>query len=166
MVSHVEQQTALEAARLLGARAFGSTYRRNQPAPDRSVLADLLAKHRSPVLAGASRLTLNPSQEILDEEQRREVLARLERAQAEHGAKLVRAAGEAVPNSDAPAITPDTVWSGDFDILVELFRISLHRVNTTAAYLSGRPSRCWMGFLGGPAMRQAPMPNTPAHEQP
>lgn len=75
--------------------------------------------------------------------------ARLERAQAARWVGAVRAAGEAVPVASAPAITPDTVWSGEFATLVELFKVSLYRVNTTAAYLSERP-RCAgtpVGFL-------------------
>lgn len=110
---------------------------------------DILRRNRSALMHVASTLSVGHSQEILDEEARAAFAARLERAQAARGAKLVRAAGEAVPNSPAPAITPDTVWSGDFGTLVELFRVSLYRVNTEAAYLSGRP-RCSapVGFLG------------------
>lgn len=164
MSSHEIQQQALEVARLFGireagGRVFGDVYRR-----EASELAGKLAalsSHRRPL---PSKLTLKGSQEIRDEEQRRAVLERLERAQAARGAKLVRAAGETILNSDAPSITPDTVWTGDYQTLVELFQVSLFRVNAMAAYLTGKPSRCWMGFLGGPALRQAPMPR--AHEQP
>jgi hypothetical protein len=102
----------------------------------------LLAAHRRPM---SVNLTLKASQEILDAEKRRDILARLERAQAEHGARLVRAAGEAVPNAAAPGITPDTVWSGDFDVLVELFKISQYRVNAEAAYISQRHHPCVLG---------------------
>lgn len=100
----------------------------------------MLRNNRSALLHAASKLTLKPSQEILDEEQRRAALARLERAQAARWVGAVRAAGEAVPVSAAPAITPDTVWSGDFDTLVELFHVSLYRVNVQAAYFGGQPS--------------------------
>lgn len=101
--------------------------------------ADFMRQMHQAVMAGrrstaTRKLTLQPSQEILDEEQRRAVMRRLERAQAARGAKLVRVAGEAIPCADAPAVTPDTVWSGDYITLVELVRIGLFRLNADAAY--------------------------------
>lgn len=60
--------------------------------------------------------------------------ARLERAQAARWVGAVRAAGESIPTSDAPAITPDTVWSGDEHTLFELFRVGTYRVNFQAAF--------------------------------
>lgn len=78
-----------------------------------------------------------------DDEVRAAMLAELERRKAQRCVPLVRAAGEAVPNSDAPAITPDMVWSGDFETLVSLFHISLHRVNFLAQIIGERRSyRC------------------------
>lgn len=82
----------------------------------------------------------------LSDDARAALIARVERAQAARGARLARAAGEAVPNAPAPAVGPDTVWSGDYSTLVELFRIGLYRVNTDAAYFAVRPCTP-IGFL-------------------
>ena len=116
----------------------------------RQVVDELMSK-RPPMLF---KLMLNFSKEEVDAEQRRVMLARLERAQAARGAKLVRAAGEAVPNAAAPGITPDTAWTGDYDVLIRLFEISQYRVSTEAAYLSQRHAHCApLGFLR-PVFRQ------------
>lgn len=78
-------------------------------------LADPLAAHHS-------------GRELaLGDKARAELAARIERAQAARGARLVRAAGEAVPNAPAPAVSPDTVWSGDFGTLVNLVQYGLRR---------------------------------------
>lgn len=71
--------------------------------------------------------TPKPSQEILDEEQRREVMTRLERAQAARWVGAVRAAGERPPLAPAPIVSPDTVWSGDLGTLVELCNLGTRR---------------------------------------
>jgi hypothetical protein len=125
--SHETQQQALEVARLFGVRAFGDAYRQK---PDSSFVEELAAlriEHRRPL---PSKLTLGRPQEELDEKSRRVMLARLERAQAERGVPLVRAAGETAPNAPAPPVTADTVWSGDFGTLVQLVECGLRRTRT------------------------------------
>lgn len=74
----------------------------------------------------------------LSDDARAALMERVERAQAARGAQLVRAAAQRIPNAPAPAVGPDTVWSGDYETLVSLFQIGLYRVNVDAAYLSGR----------------------------
>lgn len=105
---------------------------------------------------------------VLGDKARAALAARLERAQAARGAKLVRAAGEAIPCAGAPAVTPDTVWSGDYTTLVELVRIGLFRLNTDAYFL-GSPStyHCGpRGFLDKHLVLQHPRRNGRTHEQP
>lgn len=68
----------------------------------------------------------------LSDDARAALAARLERAQAARGARLVRAAGEAVPNAAAPVVGPDMVWSGDPGVLIELFKISMYRLRVAA----------------------------------
>jgi hypothetical protein len=97
---------------------------------------------------------------VIDDDQRRETMLReLEYKRARRCAHLVRAAGEAIPLSDAPAVTPDTVWSGDFGTLVSLVKIGLYRMSMAAAYMTElngpRCSGSLIGFLSrtSPARR-------------
>lgn len=128
-------------------------------------LRHLLSRQRPPVLAAASRLALLPGDVILTEEERRQAIATLERAQARRWVSRVRAAGEAVPNAHPPAVTPDTVWSGDLQTLVELFRIGLYRVTTDATYISDTSEHpCVSGYRH--VLRQRARRNGRTHVEP
>jgi hypothetical protein len=85
------------------------------------------ANHRRPAKDDETRL-----REFIDDETRKEILRHLEYKRAQRLAPLVRAAGQAVPNS-VPLVSPDTVWSGDLGTLVELCEISARRVNRIKA---------------------------------
>lgn len=81
------------------------------------------------VAARSRRLELRPllMPQVLEEAQRANLMERLERAQAERGARLVRAAAEALLNAPAPIVSPDTTWSGDFGVLLDLCNLGVRR---------------------------------------
>jgi hypothetical protein len=70
--------------------------------------------------------------QVIDNEQREAMLRELEYKRARRYARLVRAAGEAIPNS-VPLVSPDTLWSGDLGVLIELCEISARRINAVKA---------------------------------
>lgn len=65
---------------------------------------------------------------LFTDQQRAEVKDRLERAQAARGARLVRAAAENPFVGSIAVVSPDTVWSGDFNTLVRLCNFGVSRM--------------------------------------
>lgn len=63
----------------------------------------------------------------LSDDARAALVAHVERAQAARWVGAVRAAGEQPSVAPAPTVTPDTVWSGNFNTLVTLVDLGIRR---------------------------------------